>query len=33
MSWAVHGQKQTIAEEWDHCEHLEVGDIAPYMIG
>lgn len=33
MNWFVHGQKQTITEEWDHCEHLEVGDVAPYMVG
>lgn len=33
MNWVVHGQKQTITEEWDHCEHLNVGDVAPYMVG
>ena len=33
MNWFVHGQKQTITEEWDHCEHLKVGDVAPYMVG
>ena len=33
MNWVVHGQNQTITEEWDHCEHLKVGDVAPYMVG
>lgn len=33
MNWFVHGTNETITEEWDHCEHLKVGQVAPYMVG
>lgn len=33
MNWTVHGQRQTITEVWDHCEHLEMGDVVPYVVG
>lgn len=33
MNWFVHDTNKTITEEWEHCEHLEVGQSAPYMVG
>lgn len=33
MNWPVNGFNQTITEEWDHCEHLKVGEVAPWMVG
>ena len=33
MNWIVHNQNKTVTEEWDHCEHLSVGDIAPQVVG
>lgn len=33
MNWFVHKVNDTVREEYDHCEHLSVGDIAPHVVG
>lgn len=33
MNWYIHDKNKMITDAWDHCDHLEVGQIAPYVLG
>lgn len=33
MNWVINGVNSTITEEWDMCDHLSVGMVAPYWLG
>lgn len=33
MSWEVNGINGSTDERWDLCDHLEVGQVAPFWAG